>query len=61
MMIHLSMPRHILKSDKFEVDIDDIYNVNDLLLNVQLLIEPIVITDGVDLKEDKNMFRLFKY
>ncbi|MGP9558687.1 DUF1543 domain-containing protein [Psychrobacter sp. AOP7-A1-24] len=40
--------------DKFEVDIDDIYNVNDLLLNVQLLIEPIVITDGVDLKEDKE-------
>ena len=27
--------------DKFEVDIDDIYNVNDLISNVQLLIEPI--------------------
>ena len=26
--------------DKFEVDIDDIYNVNDLISNVQLLIEP---------------------
>ncbi|MBB3105937.1 hypothetical protein FHS24_000428 [Psychrobacter luti] len=27
--------------DKFEVDIDDIYNVNDLISSVQLLIEPI--------------------
>ena len=27
--------------DKFEVDIDDIYNVNDLISNVRLLIEPI--------------------
>ena len=27
--------------DKFEVDIDDIYNVNDLISNIQLLIEPI--------------------
>ena len=26
--------------DKFEVDIDDIYNVNNLISNVQLLIEP---------------------
>ena len=26
--------------DKFELDIDDIYNVNDLISNVQLLIEP---------------------
>lgn len=26
--------------DKFEVDIDDIYNVNDLISNVKLLIEP---------------------
>ncbi|MCG3879314.1 DUF1543 domain-containing protein [Psychrobacter sp. Ps6] len=40
--------------DKFEVDIDDIYNVNDLLSNVQLLIEPIVDADGVDIKEDKK-------
>lgn len=40
--------------DKFEVDIDDIYNVNDLLSNAQLLIEPIVGTDGVDIKEDKE-------
>ena len=27
--------------DKFAVDIDDIYNVNDLISNVQVLIEPI--------------------
>ena len=27
--------------NKFEVDIDDIYNVNDLISNVRLLIEPI--------------------
>ena len=27
--------------DKFAVDIDDIYNVNDLISNVRLLIEPI--------------------
>lgn len=27
--------------DKFEVDIDDIYNVNDLISNFRLLIEPI--------------------
>ncbi|WP_201509463.1 DUF1543 domain-containing protein [Psychrobacter alimentarius] len=40
--------------DKFEVDIDDIYDVNDLLSNVQLLIEPIVDADGVDIKEDKE-------
>ena len=26
--------------DKFEVDIDNIYNVNDLISNVRLLIEP---------------------
>lgn len=28
--------------DKFEVDIDDIYNVNDLISNVQILIEPMI-------------------
>ncbi|CAM3480642.1 hypothetical protein GCM10016272_07520 [Psychrobacter glaciei] len=27
--------------DKFAVDVDDIYNVNDLISNVQILIEPI--------------------
>ena len=31
--------------DKFEVDIDDIYNVNDLIPTLQLVIEPI---DSVD-------------
>lgn len=40
--------------DKFEVDIDDIYNVSDLLSNVQLLIEPIVDANVVDIKEDKE-------
>lgn len=40
--------------DKFEIDIDEIYNVNDLLSNVQLLIEPIVDMDGVDINEDKE-------
>lgn len=28
--------------DKFEVDIDDIYNVNDLVSNIQILIEPMI-------------------
>ncbi|MGP5535664.1 DUF1543 domain-containing protein [Psychrobacter glacincola] len=28
--------------DKFQVDIDDIYNVNDLISNVQILIEPMI-------------------
>ena len=27
--------------DKFEVDIDDIYNINDLVSNIKILIEPI--------------------
>ncbi|WP_201511624.1 DUF1543 domain-containing protein [Psychrobacter alimentarius] len=40
--------------DKFKVDIDDIYNVGDLISNAQLLIEPIVDADGVDIKEDKE-------
>jgi len=40
--------------DKFAVDIDDIYNVNDLLSNVQLLIELVVDSDGVHIKEDKE-------
>lgn len=40
--------------DKFEVDIDDIYNVGDLLLNIQLLIEPIIDTDDLDVMEDKE-------
>ena len=28
--------------DKFEVDIDNIYNVNDLVSNIQILIEPMI-------------------
>ena len=41
--------------DKFEVDVDDIYNVNDLILNVQLLIEPIVNTENsLETEEDKE-------
>ncbi|WP_394123512.1 DUF1543 domain-containing protein [Psychrobacter nivimaris] len=40
--------------DKFAVDIDDIYNVNDLISNVQLLIELVVDSDGVHIKEDKE-------
>ena len=39
--------------DKFEVDIDDIYNVNDLLSNIQLVIEPISDTDDLVI-EDKE-------
>lgn len=41
--------------DKFEVDVDDIYNVGDLISNVQLLIEPIVdIENGLETEEDKE-------
>lgn len=42
--------------DKFEVDIDDIYNVGDLVSNIQLLIEPIVEmeTSNIEIKEDKE-------
>lgn len=40
--------------DKFAVDIDDIYNVNDLISNVQLSIEPISDTDGLNAREDKE-------
>lgn len=41
--------------DKFEVDVDDIYNVGDLVSNVQLLIEPIVdIENGLENEEDKE-------
>lgn len=42
--------------DKFEVDIDDIHNVSDLLSNVQLSIEPIVEmgTNGIEIEEDKE-------
>ncbi|MFP3336020.1 hypothetical protein SB761_35565, partial [Pseudomonas sp. SIMBA_064] len=40
--------------DKFEVDIDDIYNVNDLISSVQLSIEPISDTYELNAKEDKE-------
>lgn len=41
--------------DKFEVDVDDIYNVNDLISNVQLLIEPIINTENdLETEEDKE-------
>ena len=42
--------------DKFEVDIDDIYNVGDLLSNVQLLIEPIIEmgTSAIGIENDKE-------
>jgi len=38
--------------DKFEVDIDDIYNVNDLIPALQLVIEPI---DGVHKAVDEHL------
>ena len=37
--------------DKFEVDIDDIHNINDLISNVKILIE---LNTSVDMKEDKE-------
>ena len=40
--------------DKFAVDIDDIYNVNDLISNVQLSIEPISDIDELNACEDKE-------
>ncbi|QOD11689.1 DUF1543 domain-containing protein [Psychrobacter sp. 28M-43] len=40
--------------DKFAVDIDDIYNVNDLISSVQLSIEPISDIDELNAKEDKE-------
>ncbi len=42
--------------DKFEVDIDDIYNVNDLISNVEIIIEPIVraLDDSLNVVEDKE-------
>lgn len=41
--------------DKFEVDVDDIYNVNDLISNIQLVIEPIVNTENsLEIEEDKE-------
>ena len=39
--------------DKFEVDIDDIYNVNDLVSNVQLVIEHISDTDDLAIEDQE--------
>ncbi len=40
--------------DKFEVDIDDIYNVNDLISNFKLLIEPIANDSHKVIDDDKD-------
>ena len=40
--------------DKFEVDIDDIYKVNDLITNVQILIEPIINDSHKSNDDDKE-------
>ena len=42
--------------DKFEVDIDDIYNVNDLISNVKIIIEPLAraLDKSINVIEDKK-------
>ena len=42
--------------DKFEVELDDIYNVSDLISNVEIIIEPIVraLDDSLNVVEDKE-------
>ncbi len=40
--------------DKFEVDIDEIYNVNDLITNFKLLIEPIANNSRGLVNDDKD-------
>lgn len=42
--------------DKFEVDIDDIYNVNDLVSNVKIIIEPFAraLDKSINVIEDKK-------
>ena len=42
--------------DKFEVELDDIYNVNDLISNVEIIIEPIAraLDDSLNVVEDKD-------
>ena len=42
--------------DKFEVDIDDIYNVNDLISNVKIIIEPFAraLDKSINVIEDKK-------
>lgn len=44
--------------DKFAVDVDDVYNVNDLISNVQILIEPIAYNSHelVNTDDDKEYF-----
>ena len=42
--------------DKFEVDIDEIYNVNDLISNVKIIIEPLAraLDESINVIEDKK-------
>ena len=42
--------------DKFEVDIDDIYNVNELISNIKIIIEPLAraLDEAIDEVEDKE-------
>ena len=42
--------------DKFEVDIDDIYNVNELISNIKIIIEPLAraLDEAIDDVEDKE-------
>ena len=42
--------------DKFEVDIDNIYNVNDLISNVEIIIEPLAraLNKSINVIEDKK-------
>ena len=42
--------------DKFEVDIDNIYNVNDLISNVKIIIEPLAraLDKSINVIEDKK-------
>ena len=50
----LNAASHI--DDKFEVDIDDIYNVNDLISNIKIIIEPLAkaLDEAIDEVEDKE-------
>ena len=50
----LNAASHI--DDKFEVNIDDIYNVNDLISNIKIIIEPLAraLDEAIDDVEDKE-------
>ena len=50
----LNAASHI--DDKFEVNIDDIYNVNDLISNIKIIIEPLAraLDEAIDEVEDKE-------